>query len=304
MKNKFDLIVIGAGPSGLTACIYSLRNKKKVLLIEKDSLGGQMSTSPKIENYPGFQSISGEELTLKMFSQLEDYENFSFEIEEVLSIEKDTCFHVKCENTEFLSNAVIIATGVKHKMLPINIQDEIQSKISYCAVCDGAFYDNQDVAVIGDGNSALQYSLSLANNCKKVLLTIIGEKFYGDKKLVDKVLSKDNIVIIKNVILKQILQNDKKVCLVYNSTVDQTVQEIHVDGIFVAIGLIPDNQRFANLLKLDNEGYILADECSSGIDGLYIAGDVRRKKIRQITTAVSDGASAAVYACTYLDSLD
>jgi len=301
--NKYDVIIIGGGAAGMTAALYSLRSGKSVLLLEKETIGGQISKSPRVENFPTIKEISGEELSSKLFDQIMDL-GCEFELDTVTKIEKiDNTFKVFGEYGNYESKSVIIATGLEHRKINIENEDELIGKgVSYCAVCDGAFYKDEDVCLVGDGNTALQYSILLSNYCKKVYVCTLFDKFFGDDVLVKKLKERDNVEIIQNVSLTKFIASDELEGLVFKNTKDDSLLELNVKGCFIAIGQIPNNEIFSNLVELDKNGYILVNEdLESKTKGLFVAGDCRQKKVRQLTTAVSDGAMASVGAVSYID---
>ncbi|MCR4661977.1 MAG: FAD-dependent oxidoreductase [Clostridia bacterium] len=303
-----DIIVIGGGAAGMTAALYSLRNGKTVTVFENESIGGQIATSPRVENFPTHKQISGMELSDMLFDQIQNL-GADFEFEKVEKIEKlsEGKFVVTSEyKNEFFAKSVIIATGVKHKHINLENEDKFNGHgISYCAVCDGDFYKNRDVALIGDGNTALQYALLLSNYCTKVYICTWFDKFFGDDALVKALLKTPNIEWIQNVSTKSLNGTDKLESITLNHKLDGTDEILKVEGCFIAIGQIPDNTKFKNLVELDELGYIIADETGkTKTPGLFCAGDCRRKAVRQVTTACSDGANCAVAASTYISTLE
>ena len=300
----FDIIVIGGGVSGMTAALYALRNNKKVLLIEGVSVGGQIAQSPKVENYPTIKQISGAKLSDDLFEQITDL-GAEFEFDNITSIDKKSdTFYVTGEFGQYEGKSVIIATGVKHRKLRLpNEEDLIGNGVYYCAICDGPFYKDKDVTLIGDGNTALQYALLLSDICSKVNLVIMFDKFFGDENLVRAVENRKNIEITRESKTVELI-GDKELKSIKFERKDGTTFEIAGTPLFVAIGQIPDNKRFENLVDLDSQGYFDADEsCKTKTDGLFVAGDCRKKTVRQVTTAVCDGAVAATNACNYLNAL-
>lgn len=301
----YDIIVIGAGPAGLTASLYALRCGKSVLIFEKETIGGQIATSPKVENFPSIKQISGMELATNMFNQVLDL-GIDFEYDEIKEVTKiDDFFEVKTSSSSYNSKSLIIATGVKHKKLNLENEDLLTGNgISYCATCDGPFFKNQDVAVIGDGNSAFQYALLLSTYCSSVTICTLFSNFNADKALVDNVKSLDNIKILTDVqTTKYIISSDNELNgLVLKNLKTDNDLILNVTGCFVAIGQIPDNSIFINLVDLNEQGFIIADEtCTTKTKGLFVCGDCRTKKVRQVTTAVSDGAIAGTEAVKYLN---
>ena len=303
----YDLIVIGAGAAGMTSALYALRNSKTVLVLESESLGGQIANSPRLENYPSIKEISGEQFADNLFEQI-THHGAELEIEKVIGIEKlaDKTFSVKTEYHEYQAKSVIIASGVKHKHLRTKSdRDDLVGKgVYYCAICDGAFYKGQEVAVIGDANTALQYSLLLSSYCKKVYIYTLFDKFFGDKAHVKALMNKDNIEWRPNTSVIDFIGENELKAIEYKDA-NGNICTHEIPAVFVAIGQIPDNKAFANLVDIDQMGYIIADEtCKTKTEGLYVAGDCRTKAVRQVSTAVGDGAVAATNACIYLESLD
>ncbi len=301
----YDIIIIGGGAAGMTAALYSLRSGKSVLLLEKEAIGGQISNSPRVENFPSIKEIAGEEFSDKLFDQILSL-GAEFELDNVLKIEKENnSFIVTTEYSKFESKAIIIATGLKHKKINILHEDDLVGKgVSYCAVCDGAFYKDEEVALIGDGNTSLQYSLLLSNYCKKVYHCTLFDKFFGDQTLVDRIKQRENIEIIHNINLYEFLFNDELTGLKFKNTQTNEDLVINVKGCFIAIGQIPHNNIFSNIVQLNHQGYIIANEdLSTCTPGVFVAGDCRVKTVRQLTTAVSDGAIASVGAVSYIDRL-
>ena len=298
----FDVIVIGAGPAGLTAALYVRRADKTVLILEKNGFGGQMTYSPKIENYPGYSEISGNELADKMVEQVLE-QGAEVEIEEVLEIKKTAeCFKVITDCGEHSCKTVISALGAKHRLLGVPGEEKfIGEGISFCAVCDGAFYADKNVAVIGGGNSALQEAILLSNVCKSVFIIQNLPVFTGEECLVKAIESKPNVSYITDAVVKEFYGKDEFEGAVVEKKGEEPVK-MEFDGVFVAIGLKPENDIVKELAQIDNFGYVNSGEsCTTKTDRLFVAGDCRTKKIRQITTATADGAIAALAAIDYLD---
>ena len=298
----YDIIVIGGGPAGLTAALYALRANKKVLVIEKETFGGQITFSPKVENIPGFTELSGNEFAEKLVEQVL-YQGADVESAEVLKVEGDSVKTVYTDCGEFEAKAVIIATGAKHRLLGLPDEEKfIGEGISFCAVCDGAFYAGKTVAVVGGGNSALQEAILLSDLAKKVYIVQNLDFLTGEKKLQEQ-LGNNVEVILGSVVSKYLGDSEIKGIRIKNEKSGEET-ELAVDGVFLAVGLVPQNDAFSNILELDGRGYALADEdLKSGTEGIFIAGDCRRKKIRQVATAAADGAIAALSACEYIDAL-
>lgn len=296
-----DIIIVGGGPSGMSAALYALRSNKSVLILEKENFGGQIANSPRVENYPSIKEISGLDLSDRMFEQITDL-GAQFELEDVLKIEKvDDKFVVTTNYRTYESKAVIIANGVKHRLMNLpNEENLIGNGVSFCAVCDGPMYKGKEVYLIGDANTALQYALLLANYCTKVHMFTLFDKFFGDNILIDRLLSKENIVVKQEMNLVQYLGEDKLEGLVFENTKTKEKTEYRTDNVFVAIGQIPNNDRFANLVDLE-KGYIVTDDAMcTKTPGVYACGDTRKKETRQVVTACNDGAIAALSAVKYL----
>ena len=303
----YDVIVIGAGAAGMTSALYALRNSKTVLVLESESLGGQIANSPRLENYPSIKMISGEEFADNLFNQITEH-GADLEIEKVIGIEKlgEGNFKVQTEYREYFAKSVIIASGVKHKHLRTksNRDDLVGKGVYYCAICDGAFYKDQEVVVIGDANTALQYSLLLSSYCKKVYIYTLFDKFFGDKAHVKALMSKDNIEWRPQTSVIDFI-GDKELKAIEYKDKDGNICTHEIPAVFVAIGQVPDNKAFSNVVDLDDLGYIVSDEnCKTKTEGVYVAGDCRTKSVRQVVTAVADGGVAATNACLYIESLE
>lgn len=300
----YDVIIIGAGAAGMTAAVYALRNDKSVLIIESTSVGGQIAFSPKVENFPSYRSISGEELSQKMFEQVLDL-GVQFELEDVLSIDKleDKTFRVTTDCGSHDGKTVIIATGAKQKHIGIAAEEHLLGRgVYYCAICDGAFYRGKEVALIGDGNTALQSAILLSSICTKVYVLTWFDKFFGDESLIKTLRKTPNIEVLPETSVVDFLGEDSLtgVKAVKKATGEEFV--VDVPAVFVCIGQLPDNKRYANLVELDKDGYCLVDEgMKTKTEGVFAAGDCRKKSIRQLTTAVNDGAIAAMSAISYLN---
>ena len=301
----YDIIVVGGGPAGLTAAIYGLRAGKTVLVIEKGGFGGQIAFSPKVENIPGFQQISGAEFADKLTEQAMGL-GAEVELEKVTSVTKNgEIFTVETEEgSAFEGRTVILALGVKHRMLGLPGEEELVGNgISFCAVCDGAFYAGQHAAMIGGGNSALQEALLLSEVCSKVTVVQNLADFTGEKRLADALLEKENVeVFFSTVVTGYESENGSLTGLQLRSEVTGEERRITVDGAFLAVGLQPENEPFAQHAKLNDWGYFdSGEDCCTATPGLFVAGDCRSKRIRQVVTAAGDGAIAAMAACRYLD---
>lgn len=299
----YDIAIIGAGPAGLTAALYALRADKSVIVLEKGAFGGQITFSPKLENYPGTGTLSGNEFAEKLVEQVLD-QGADIEPENVLSIEKkDNIFTVTTEDGEYEAKSVIVATGAKHRMLGLEDEERfVGNGISFCAVCDGAFYKDREVAVIGGGNSALQEALLLSTLCKKVTVVQNLANFTGEERLVRDLQKKENVETILSTVVTKFSGEDELSSIEIRNTETGEEKTLSVDGVFVAIGLIPQNEPFAEYVELNPYGYAASDEsCTTKTEGLFVAGDCRAKSVRQVATAVGDGAVAALNACNYID---
>lgn len=302
----YDIAIIGAGPAGLTAALYALRADKKVLLIEKENFGGQITFSPKVENYPTLMQISGSELAQMMLDQVMEH-GADIELAEVTGVKNaDGKKIVTTDMGEFEAKAVIIAAGSKHRQLGLERENELIGKgVSYCAVCDGAFFSGAPVAVVGGGNTALQEAIMLSEYCTHV--TVVQNLSYmtGEARQVAILEKKENVTMIFDTLVSELVGDEKLEAIVVKNTKTGEVKNIAVDGLFVAIGQQPENERFAELTALNDYGYIVADErCLTDTEGIFVAGDCRTKEVRQVTTATGDGAVAALAACKYIDSLN
>ena len=300
----YDIIVIGGGMAGMTASLYALRNDKKVLVLEKECVGGQIAKSPKVENYPTTKSISGTELADQLFDQILDL-GVNFELEDVVSVEKqDDVFKVKTNYNEYQAKSVIVATGAKHRSLGLQNEEKYIGKgLYYCAICDGPFFVGQEVTLIGDANSALQYALMLSGYCSKVTMITLFDRFFGEKTLEDAIRKTQNIEIIHNSKAVELKGESSLESVVFEKP-DGTRFEHKTNAVFVAIGQVPDNKLFENLADLDKNGYFDSTEnCETKTKGLFVAGDCRKKEVRQVITATGDGAVAATKACKYIMTL-
>lgn len=305
MNNMYDIIVIGGGPAGLTAAIYARRSGKTVLVLEKESFGGQIATSPKVENFPTIKSISGAELIERLMDQVESL-GAEIDIDEITHIEKvEGVFKLHGEYSDYEALSVIIANGCKHRQLKANnIEKFIDNGVSYCAVCDGAFYEGKDVCLVGDANTALQYALMLSNICNHLYVCTLFDRFFGEETLINALVNRANVTIYHNVKLMDVLGDEKIESLVFENTLDKNQLKLDVEGLFVAIGQIPNNQNFQNVVDLDDDGYFnVGEDCMTKTEGLFVAGDCRKKGLRQVTTAVSDASIATTNALNYLFKL-
>lgn len=301
-----DVIIVGAGTAGLSAAIYTVRAGKSALILEASSYGGQIINTPDIENYPGIAHISGFDFATGLYNQAKDL-GAEIKFERVTGIETSGDVKiVKTSQGEYQCKAVILATGAKNRPLGLPEEQELIGKgVSYCATCDGMFYRGKVVAVNGGGNTAIEDAQFLSNYCSKVYLVHRRDEFRADNKEVERLKAKDNVEFVLNSNITKL--NSDETGLVSVDVTDKNtgdVRTIEISGLFVAIGQAPDNTAFNNVAKLDSKGYIEAGEdLKTGSEGIFTAGDCRTKTVRQLTTAASDGAVAALAACGYIDSL-
>ena len=301
----YDIIVIGGGPAGMTAALYALRNGKSVLVLEKHGFGGQITYSPKVENYPGTIQMSGNEFADKLLEQILAL-GAEVELEKAVAVEEaDGHKLVKTEEgNAFEAMAVVIATGVKHRMLGLPGENELVGNgISFCAVCDGDFFSGQTVCVAGGGNSALQEAILLAEKCREVIILQDLPELTGEETLQKILRSRSNVTIETNRKIVGVQANgDGLTGVTVADRITGAERTIPCEGLFIAIGLIPENGPFADLAGLNGYGYFASGEdCLTRTPGVYVAGDCRSKAIRQLTTACADGAVAALAACRYVN---
>ena len=299
-----DIIIIGAGPAGITAAIYALRAGVSVTIFDRNLYGGQAAITAQIENYPAIKSITGAMFAQKLYQQaIELNENILFE--ELISVDFSDAFQTITTNKNtYTAKTVIVATGVKRRELNCEGEKQFAGKgVSYCATCDGAFFRNKNVVVVGGGNTALEDALFLSNQCRNVTLIHRRDTFRAEKHLVDAVLSRYNITILYDSNVKSIKGNHVVNAIdVYHTKQNQTTT-IETDGVFIAIGYEPDNEMVSHYLNVNTEGYIVSDEyCHTNIEGVFVAGDTRTKHLRQIITACADGAVAGVSAVSYIST--
>ena len=294
----YDIIIVGAGPAGMTAAIYALRAGKKVLILEAKSYGGQIVNASDVENYPGFKSISGFELATNLYNQVLDLGGI-FKFETVIRIEDHK---VVTNNGSYEGKAIILATGAENRKLNIEGENKYIGKgVSYCATCDGNFYRGKTVALVGGGNTALEDAIYLSNIANKVYLIHRRDSFRAEDKYVEELKTKDNVECILNANVVKINGDDKV------KSIDVKGDEIFtldIDGIFIAVGQEPKNEVFADVVKLTDKGYIdSVDGVHTNVDYIYVAGDTREKTLRQLVTATSDGAIAATEAIKYINKV-
>lgn len=302
----YDIVIVGAGPAGLTAAVYARRAGKSVLLLDKGAFGGQITFSPKVENYPGFESVSGTELADRMVEQVLS-QGADVEVEEVVRVDDkgETKVVITEEGNEYPCRSVILACGAKHRHLGLENEEKfIGEGISFCAVCDGAFYKNRTVALVGGGNSALQEAILLSETSEKVYVIQNLDFLTGEKRLEEILRGRRNVEIITGTVVSAIADGEEFRAITLKEVATGKERELEVAGMFVAIGLVPENGAFSDLADLDQAGYFdSAEDCLTRTKGIFVAGDCRKKGVRQVTTATADGATAAIAACRYLDAL-
>ena len=298
----WDIIIIGAGPAGMTAAIYARRAAKSVLVLEALSYGGQIINTPDIENYPVAAHISGFDFATKVYEQAKAL-GAEFKFQKAVAIEDNGEEKtVRTTKNAYTAKAVIIATGSENRKLGIEGEDKLVGRgISYCATCDGAFYRGKTVAVVGGGNTALEDALYLADLAEKVYLIHRREEFRAEASTVERVKSRENVELVLNSVVKS-LTADKQLTAVEVVDKNGETRTLEVSGLFVAVGRIPENQNFAQVIALDSAGYALSGEnCHTDTPGVFVAGDNRVKEVRQLVTATADGAVAATEAIKYLN---
>lgn len=300
-----DVIIVGGGPAGMGAALNLLRAGRDVLILECNAFGGQMATSPRLENIPGTISISGIEFSDKLFEQITEL-GAQFELEQVLGItKKDKGFIVKTDYNEYECNAVILANGCSHRKMGLPKEDELVGHgISYCAVCDGAFYVGHEACIIGDANTALQYALMLGNYCPKVHIFALFNHLFADQILIDRIRNDEKYDVTFNVSLQEFIGEDELKGLRFKNT--QTEEEFIVDtnNVFVAIGQIPHNEPFKDLVELNKQGFVITnDNMETNVPGIFAIGDTRDKKVRQVITALGDASVCSVMVDRYLRNL-
>lgn len=300
----YDIIIVGAGTAGLTSAIYARRAEKTVLVFEEATYGGQIIETTSIENYPAEPNITGFDFATKLYNQTKAL-GTEIKFERVTKIiNNESLKEVWTNKDKYEAKTVILATGLVNRKLGLENENQFLGKgISYCATCDGSFYKKKDVAVFGGGNTALQETLYLADIANKVYIIHRRDEFRGDKTLVSKIKTKENIIPVYNSIVTELLGNDKLEAVEVTNTAGEK-QNLSVSGLFVSIGKVPGNESFSDLIELDKLGYIVAGEdCHTNVDGIFVAGDIRTKTLRQLVTATSDGAVATIEAIKYIAKL-
>lgn len=298
----YDIIIVGAGPAGLTAAIYARRASKKVLVLEAKNYGGQIINTLDIENYPVERHISGFDFATKLYNQAKDL-GAEIIFEKVIEIKDEKEKEVITTKNKYTTKTIILATGSENRKLGLDNEDELIGKgISYCATCDGAFYKNKDVAVVGGGNTALEDALYLSDIANKVYLIHRRDEFRGVESTLNLLKEKKNVEFIYNSNITKIISEDRLNSIEVTNK-NGNVREINVSGLFIAIGRIPENQNFDKIINMDKAGYIIAGEnCNTNIPGIFVAGDNRTKEVRQLVTATSDGAVSATEAIKYINN--
>ena len=296
----YDIIIIGAGPAGLTAALYACRANKKVLVLEAKSYGGQIINASVIENYPGIPNISGFDYATNLYNQVKNL-GCEIKFQSVIRVDEDNT--VFTNDDKYKADAIIIATGASNRKLNIPLEDKfIGHGVSYCATCDGHFYKDKVVAVVGGGNTALEDALYLADLASDVYLIHRRDEFRGENKYLEEIKKKSNIKLVLNSNVTKLIGGDTLESIEMTNK-DGVVDTLEISGLFIAIGQIPLNQIFSNLIDLDENGYIKSiDGVHTNRDKIYVAGDTRVKELSQLTTAVSDGALAATVAIKELNN--
>lgn len=299
MSEQFDIIIVGGGPAGLTAAIYARRAGKSVLVLEKGTIGGQIASSPKVDNFPGIPGVSGAELGDRLYNQADEL-GARIELEEVLEIRDGSPKTVVTDYGTYTCTALILATGTKHRTLGLD-GEETLTGISYCAVCDGAFYKDKDVAVVGGGNTALQDALFLSDLCRSVTVIHRRDQFRGDPILVEALEQRENVVFALDTVVDALVEdNGALAALTLRNVKSGQSAQLPVHGLFEAVGQQPEAALSRALSLADEVGFIPVDEsCVTSLPGIFVAGDCRAKEVRQLTTACGDGAVAALAACRY-----
>ncbi len=299
----YDILIIGGGPAGLTAAIYAARAGKRTAILEREAAGGQIVSAPLVENYPGAPSVSGAELAGRMRAQAEAL-GAELLYTEAAGLEKtQTGFRVLCTDGTREARTVILATGASHRRLGLPGEELLTGcGVSYCALCDGAFYEGADVAVVGGGETALQDALFLASTCRSVTLIHRRESFRAGAQLVSRAERQENIRILRGRTVEKLLWSDEALqgLLLTNLKTGQT-ERLDVEGLFVAVGQVPQSAPFADAVAQENGYYLAGEDTKTSLPGVFAAGDGRKKQVRQLTTAVSDGTAAAIAACRYLE---
>ena len=298
----YDIGIIGGGTAGMTAAIYGQRAGKKTIIFEGGVFGGQITSSPNVENYPGIASVSGSEFSMNLLDQAVKL-GAETAMEQVTGIrDEDGGKIIETSGKEYQCRSVILATGVTHRHLGVPNEERLTGAgVSYCATCDGMFFRGKDVAVVGGGSTALQDAEFLSNYCNKVYLIHRRDEFRGEDSIVKRLEGKENVEFILSATVKEIIGDQAVERLIVNSKKIGKEFKLDVSGVFIAVGQIPKNEIFADVVKLDADGFILAaEDCVTSHPGIFAAGDCRTKEVRQLTTAAADGAVAALAACKFI----
>lgn len=298
----YDIGIIGGGTAGMTAAIYGQRAGKSTVIIEGSVFGGQITSSPNVENYPGIASVSGSEFSMNLLDQAMKL-GAETVMEQVTGIrDEGEVKIIETAGKEYPCRSVILATGVSHRHLGVPGEERLAgSGVSYCATCDGAFFRGRDVAVVGGGSTALQDAEFLSNYCSRVYLIHRRDEFRGEEKIVSRLREKENVEFVLSATVKEITGDMAVEGVVLNNKKTGEEFSLAVSGVFIAVGQIPKNEMFADIVKLDGSGFILAaEDCVTSRPGIFAAGDCRTKEVRQLTTAAADGAVAALAACKYI----
>ncbi len=302
----YDIIIIGGGPAGLSAGLYAGRGKLKTLLFEKESFGGQTATTHEVENYPGILKVTGPDLSEVMREQAENF-GVNISRDDVTEVDLDSDIKiVKTYEGEFRSKAVILAMGAKPRLAGFKNETEFRSMgVSYCATCDGAFFEDLDIAVIGGGDSAMTEALYLTRFAKSIKIIHRRQEFRAAKSLIKKVEDHEKIEFILDTVVEEAQGNGTLEKLILKNVVSGEKSNLDVDGCFVFVGLDPINNIIQGKINLDNSGYVISNEnMETNIKGVFVSGDLRSKNLRQIITAASDGAIASIMAERYLENLN
>lgn len=295
----YDIIVVGAGTAGLSAAVYGARAGKRVLVLEQRNAGGQIVNSPEVDNYPGIKHISGFEFIQGLQEQAEEAgAQIRYAPAEAIRCEEEIKL-VRSGDEELACNSIILATGMVYRKLGLEQEEHLTGKgVSYCAVCDGAFFRGKDTAVVGGGNTALEDALYLSEICHKVYLIHRRDRFRGENAMVNKLHQTKNVEFVLDSVVTELRGKEQLSRIIVKNRVSGIVSELSVSGVFVAVGQMPENERFREVVELDTNGYIKADEsCRTSVPGIYAAGDCRTKQVHQLVTAAADGAVAALAAC-------
>lgn len=298
----YDIGIIGGGTAGMTAAIYGQRAGKQTVIIEGSTFGGQITSSPNVENYPGIASVSGSEFSMNLLDQATKL-GAETVMEQVAGIRDEGSVKViETSGKEYPCRSIVLATGVTHRHLGVPNEERLTGAgVSYCATCDGMFFRGRDVAVVGGGSTALQDAEFLSNYCRRVYLIHRRDEFRGEDNIVKRLKEKENVEFVLSTTVKEIIGDTAVERLILNNKKTGKEYKLDVSGVFIAVGQIPQNEIFADVVKLDGNGFILAaEDCVTSHPGIFAAGDCRTKEVRQLTTAAADGAVAALAACKYI----